>query len=214
MILATVVVAGAYPLTGSAPRRPCPPNIVPFLVIVLGLLVAAHLAVRAWRRWPMGSLPLAALLTRGATCYRRLDEDLAGLQALWTAIGTARSPSRSLSARIGTWSGSGTRSCSPASRCLVLPLLPVIGREINGAHALGQLRPRELPTGRVRPRSPWPSSSRPTWRTRTAGRDPSVAPSSTAPSTGPDPAGVGLLADGGCSSRRTSVSASSSLCSW
>ena len=136
IILATVVVAGAYALTGFGREESLPANIVPFLVFVLGLLVVAHLAVRAWAPMADGVLlPIAALLNGlGYVFIARLDEDLAGLQSLWTAIGIGAFAATLLVVRRPLDLDRFRYTFMLAGLgLLVLPLLPVVGREINGA---------------------------------------------------------------------------------
>ena len=72
---------------------------VHLLVIVLGLLVTAHLAVRRFAPNADGTLlPLAALLNGiGYAMIVRLDEGLAKFQAAWTFLGIVRSSPRSCS---------------------------------------------------------------------------------------------------------------------
>ena len=95
IILGAVVTGLAYVLASLGRTSTLPADIVPFLGIVLGLLVTAHIATR---RLAPGAdpllLPLAALLNGiGYVFIARLDEasphpdGLAGLQAAWTAIG-------------------------------------------------------------------------------------------------------------------------------
>ena len=65
-----------------------PARIVPFLAVLLGLLVVAHLAVRYLAAGADGTiLPLAALLHGiGYVMITRLDERLAGLQTTWSIV--------------------------------------------------------------------------------------------------------------------------------
>ncbi len=89
IILAVIVTGGAYVLAGLGATSTLPVDIIPFLAIVLGLMLAAHLAMR--RLAPDADpilLPLAALLNGlGYVVIAGLNERLAGLQALWTAVG-------------------------------------------------------------------------------------------------------------------------------
>jgi cell division protein FtsW (lipid II flippase) len=89
IILATIITASAYALAGLGTTASLPADIVPFLFVVLGLLVAAHVAVRKLAPNADGLLlPLAALLNGvGYVFVARLDNDLAAPQATWTALG-------------------------------------------------------------------------------------------------------------------------------
>ena len=152
IVLAVLVTGGAYTLASLGRTASLPANIGPFLGVVLGLLVAAHIATR--RLAPAADavlLPLAALLNGiGYVFIARLDEDLAGLQATWTL-----SASRAF---IGTLIV--VRRVRDLQRyrytfmliglaLLLLPLVPGVGREINGAR-IWATRPAQLPARRVR----------------------------------------------------------------
>jgi peptidoglycan glycosyltransferase len=142
IVLGTLVIAGGYTLAALAKTSEIPTNIIPFLGVVVGLQVAAHVGIRRLAPNADGMLlPLAGLLTGiGYVFIVRLDEarthprGLAGLQAGWTAIGVAAfittlvmvprirrlEPYRYTFALIGIG-------------LLLLPLVPGIGQEINGA---------------------------------------------------------------------------------
>src|SRR5437588_11276663 len=91
MLLVALLTIGAYILASLGRTSSLPANLGPFLGIVLGLLVVAHLATRRLAPAADGTLlPLAALLNGlGYVFIARLDHKLAGLQALWTALGIA-----------------------------------------------------------------------------------------------------------------------------
>src|SRR5439155_25789645 len=91
VLLAAVITAGAYVLASLGRTSSIPANIGPFLGVVLGLLAAAHIATRRLAPAADGVLlPLAVLLNGlGYVFIARLDHKLAGLQALWTALGIA-----------------------------------------------------------------------------------------------------------------------------
>ena len=91
IVLAAIITAGAYALAALGRTSTLPANLAPFLVFILALLVAAHLATRAFARGADGTLlPLAALLNGlGYVMIARVDTDLAGLQATWTLVAIA-----------------------------------------------------------------------------------------------------------------------------
>jgi len=136
VLLAAVLTAGAYVLASLGRTSSIPANIGPFLGVILVLLGAAHVATRRLAPAADGVLlPLAALLNGlGYVFIARLDHKLAGLQAIWTALGVA--------AYIGTlWVVRRTRDLERfrytfaliGIGLLLMPLLPIIGRNINGA---------------------------------------------------------------------------------
>jgi peptidoglycan glycosyltransferase len=150
ILLGALITVGAYALGSLGRLSTMPADIGPFLVVVLGLLLAAHVATRILAPGADGTLlPLAALLNGiGYVFIARLDPHLAGLQATWTAIGVA--------AYIGTlvvvrrvrdlrqwmWTfalvGIGL---------LLLPLVPGVGRTINGARIWVSLGPVNFQPG-------------------------------------------------------------------
>lgn len=136
VVLAVVLTSGAYVLASLGRTASLPVDLVPFLVIVLVLFGGAHVATR---RLAPGAdpilLPLAALLNGlGYVFITRLNTHLAGLQALWTALG--------IGAFVATLAV--VRRTRDIERyrytfallgigLLLMPLLPVIGRNINGS---------------------------------------------------------------------------------
>src|SRR5436305_4349164 len=135
MILAAVLTVGAYLLASLGRTSSLPADVGPFLGVIIGLLVIAHVATRRLAPNADGTLlPLAALLNGlGYVFIARLDHKLAGLQALWTALGIAAFVGTLLVVR-------RTRDLERYRYTFVLigiglllmPLLPVIGRNING----------------------------------------------------------------------------------
>jgi cell division protein FtsW (lipid II flippase) len=136
LVLVAIVTAGAYALASLGKSASLPANIGPFLGVILGLLLAAHLAVR---RLAPGAdpvlLPVAGLLNGvGYVFIARLDRDLAGLQATWTGLGilafvatlAAVPRARDLERYRYTFMLLGIA-------LLLMPLLPGVGRNINGA---------------------------------------------------------------------------------
>ncbi len=142
IVLGTLVTVGAYLLASLAEDATIPANIGPFLGIVLGLQLAAHVAIRRLAPDADGTLlPIAGLLNGlGYVFIVRIDEakavpqNLAGLQSAWAAVGVGAFVTTLLVVRrvrdleryrwtIG-FAGIGL---------LLLPLVPGIGKTINGA---------------------------------------------------------------------------------
>ena len=88
VVMAALITAGAYTLAALGKNAQMPARIIPFLVALLGLLLCAHLGVRALARGADATLlPLAVLLNGvGYVVIARLSERLAGLQTTWTFI--------------------------------------------------------------------------------------------------------------------------------
>jgi peptidoglycan glycosyltransferase len=88
IVLAAVITGGAYALAALGRTSTLPANLLPFLLVVLALLIAAHLGTRIFAPGADGTLlPLAALLNGlGYVMIARVDTDLAGLQATWTFV--------------------------------------------------------------------------------------------------------------------------------
>jgi len=136
LLLAGILTAGAYVLASLGRSASLPANLVPLLLVILGLLAGAHVATRALA--PEGDpllLPIAGLLNGvGYVFVARLDADLAGPQSLWTAIGVGAfvatlafvRRARDLERYRYTFALVGLG-------LLLMPLLPVLGQEINGA---------------------------------------------------------------------------------
>ncbi|MGH9125177.1 MAG: FtsW/RodA/SpoVE family cell cycle protein [Acidimicrobiales bacterium] len=136
MVLAVVLTGGLYVLASLGKSGSLPANIGPFLIIVCGLLLVAHVGMRKLAPYadPV-LLPTAALLNGlGYVFIARLNSQLAALQALWTAIGIGAFLATLVVVRrardleryryLFALGGIGL---------LLMPLLPVIGQNINGA---------------------------------------------------------------------------------
>ncbi len=146
ILLAIAVTGSLYTLASLGRNASVPANIGPFLGIVAALFVGAHIAVRRLAPNADGLLlPLAALLNGvGYVFIARLNSELADNQAVWTAVGIA--------AFVGTLIV--VRRVRDLERyrytflfiglvLLVMPLVPGVGRVINGARiwvALGPIR--------------------------------------------------------------------------
>ena len=136
VVLAVVCTGALYTLAALGKSASVPANIVPFLLVVLGLFGSAHVAVRILAPAADATLlPLVFMLNgMGYVFIARLDPDLAGLQSLWTAIGVGAFVAtlavvrkvRDLQRYKYTFALLGVA-------LLLMPLLPGIGRSIRGA---------------------------------------------------------------------------------
>ena len=136
LILAFLVICGLYALASLGRNASLPADIGPFLGVVLLLVLLAHLVIRRVAPAADGLLlPLAALLNGvGYVFIARLDDHLAGLQATWTAIGIGSfivtlvvvRDFKALQRYRYTFGLVGVL-------LLVMPLLPGVGLNINGA---------------------------------------------------------------------------------
>ena len=155
-MLAVAITGGLYTLASLGRTADLPANIVPFLGVIFALFVAAHVATRRLAPGADGLiLPIAALLNGiGYVFIARLDEvakipkGYAAAQAGWTVIGVG--------AFIGTLVF--VRKARDLQRyrytflllgiaLLLLPLVPGVGQEINGARIWVKLGPLSFQPG-------------------------------------------------------------------
>ncbi len=150
LIMAAVVIVAAYVLASLGRLSEIPGNIVPFLGVILGLLLVAHVGTR--RLAPEADpvlLPVAGLLNGlGYVFIARLDEDLAGLQSTWTLFGVGAFLATLVVVRPARWLEQYRYTFMLAGiGLLVLPLAPVLGQEINGARIWVSLGPINFQPG-------------------------------------------------------------------
>lgn len=153
IVMAGLITAAGYTLATLGRDADIPANLGGFLVVVLGLLLASHLATR---RLAAGAdsvlLPLAALLNGlGFTMLARLDaKRLAGLQATWTLVGVAAYivvlyvVRRSNDLRRYQWT-----SLLIGVGLLMLPFIPGVGRVQGGARIWVRLGPVGFQPGEI-----------------------------------------------------------------
>jgi len=152
IVLAVILTGGLYALAGFGKADSLPANIGPFLGVILGLLLIAHLAMRRFA--PNADpilLPTAGLLNGiGYVFIARLSNHQAGLQAVWTGIGIAAfiatlaivRRARDLERYRYTFAVLGIGA-------LLLPLVPHLGRNINGARLWIRLGPLNFQPGEL-----------------------------------------------------------------
>ena len=137
LLLATVITGIAYALTGlGSSSASLPANIVPFLGIVLGLLLVTHVVIRWLAPEADGFVfPLAALLNgMGYMMIARLDPELAAKQTAWTFIGLgAFSLTLLLFSDLKKLSRYRYSFALLGVALLMLPLVPGLGKNVNGA---------------------------------------------------------------------------------
>ena len=156
IVLGSVIVASAYTLATLGRTSSIPANIGPFLGVVLGLFVAAHLATRRYARGADALLlPIAALLNGiGYVFIARLDEassrpkGLAAAQAGWTVIGIGAFVLTLLFVRrVRDLQRYRYTFLLIGLALLMAPLVPGIGREINGARIWAYVGPLSFQPG-------------------------------------------------------------------
>lgn len=150
VIMAGIITTAAYVLAALGKNAEIPPTIVPFFVILLGLLLLAHLATRLLARGADATLlPLAAMLHGiGYVMITRLNDHLAGLQTLWSFIAIAayiatllvvqRAPDLARYKWTFFILGAGL---------LLIPLVPGLGRSVGGARIWVRVGPINFQPG-------------------------------------------------------------------
>jgi peptidoglycan glycosyltransferase len=150
ILMAATITAAAYTLASLGKNAVIPPILVPFLIVVLGLLVVAHLANRVWAKGADGTiLPLAVLLHGvGYVIIARLSERSAGLQTTWTFVAvvayvlTLAFVQRASDLARYKWS-----FLAIGAALLLIPLVPGVGSVKGGARIWVSLGPINFQPG-------------------------------------------------------------------
>jgi len=153
---AAAITGGAYALASLGRNASMPADLLPFLGVVFGLLLFAHLIIR--RHAPDSDptiLPVVALLNGlGYVFIARLANDigdaatLPGQQATWTAVGIAAFTVTLASVpHIKLLDKYRYLAAITGLGLLIMPLLPVIGREFNGARIWVSIGPINFQPG-------------------------------------------------------------------
>ena len=156
LLLAIGVTIGGYALAGLGDGASIPADIFPFLGVVVALFVGAHIATRILAPAADGVLlPIAALLNGIGYVFiarlassSRVPDDLPGLQATWTAIGVGAYVLTLLFVRrLRTFERYRYTIALIGIVLLMVPLVPGIGREINGARIWASIGPINFQPG-------------------------------------------------------------------
>jgi cell division protein FtsW (lipid II flippase) len=150
VVMAGIITGSAYVLAALGRNAEIPPRIVPFLGLLLGLLLAAHIAVRVLAGGADPTmLPIAALLHGlGYVMITRLDDYLAGLQTTWTFIAIGLFVAvLFLVQRAGDLARYQWTFFFLGSGLLVLPMVPGLGTSVGGARIWVSLGPINFQPG-------------------------------------------------------------------
>lgn len=150
LVIAVGITVGAYLLVSLGRTATLPANLRPFVLVIAGLLISAHIATRVFAgNADAGLLPLAGVLNGiGYVMIVRLNPVLANRQAAWTAVGIV--------AYIATLMVVRTANRLERLRytfalgglaLLLLPLVPGVGLNINGSRIWAHFGPVSFQPG-------------------------------------------------------------------
>jgi len=151
-VLVVLLTVGGYALVALADGPDLPPDLWVLLGWVFGLYVVAHLAVRRFARNADSTLlPLAAALNGvGFVTISRLDRELARVQSLWVAIGVATFVATLVVVRDIRWLARYRYTFALLGiGFLLLPLVPGVGRTLNGARLWVSIGPLNFQPGEI-----------------------------------------------------------------
>jgi cell division protein FtsW (lipid II flippase) len=136
IVMVGLIIGSAYTIAALGTDEQIPPGIIAFVAVILGLLLVAHVAVRLLASGADSTLlPLAALLHGiGFVMITRLDDDLAGLQATWSLIAIGVFVATLLVVqRANDLARYMWLLFLAGAALLLLPMVPGLGSNINGA---------------------------------------------------------------------------------
>ncbi len=136
LFIVALVTATGYGLVALGITSTAPDNTIAFLIVVLGLLLAAHFGIRLLAPFADGTIfPIVGLLNAlGYVMIARIKPDLAANQAAWTFIGMGVFCLTLVFIKDIQWLESYKYLLAIAGVFLLLtPLIPGLGVTINGA---------------------------------------------------------------------------------
>jgi cell division protein FtsW (lipid II flippase) len=150
VVMAGLITAVAYTLASLGANAQIPTRIGPFLGLLLALVGAAHVAVRLLARGADGTLlPVAVFLHGiGYVMITRLDDELAALQTLWSFVAIAAFVATLfLVQRTADLARYKWTLFFGGALLLLLPMVPGLGVNINGARIWVRLGPASFQPG-------------------------------------------------------------------
>ncbi|MDW3215165.1 MAG: FtsW/RodA/SpoVE family cell cycle protein [Ilumatobacteraceae bacterium] len=150
VVMAGLITAVAYTLASLGANAQIPARIGPFLGLLLLLVGVAHVAVRLLARGADGTLlPVAVLLHGiGYVMITRLDDELAALQTLWSFVAIlAFVATLFLVQRTADLARYKWTLFFGGAFLLLLPMVPGLGVNINGARIWVRLGPMSFQPG-------------------------------------------------------------------
>ncbi len=150
VVMAGLITGVAYTLASLGANSQIPARIGPFLGLLLVLIGVAHVAVRLLARGADGTLlPVAVFLHGiGYVMITRLDDELAALQTLWSFVAIAAFVATLLLVqRTADLARYKWTLFFGGAILLLLPMVPGLGVNINGARIWVQLGPMSFQPG-------------------------------------------------------------------